>query len=87
MSVVEGAEAAGGIIERWGFPVLVALATGWILRNDVLVPLVDEHRAFLRQLSGTQDRLTGAMAEQTRILQQMEDNLKMRSAQHVTGGN
>lgn len=60
-----------GIIERWGFPVLVALATGWILRNDVLVPLVEEHKIFLRQLSTTQQEISHAMAEQTRVLQKM----------------
>ena len=43
-----------GIIERWGFPTLVAVAIGWVLRNDVLLPLVDEHRAFVRQLGETQ---------------------------------
>ena len=35
------------ILERWGFPVLVALAAGYVLRNDVLLPLVAEHREFV----------------------------------------
>lgn len=50
---------------------MVALATGWILRNDVLVPLVEEHKIFLRQLSTTQQEISHAMAEQTRVLQKM----------------
>ena len=29
------------IIERWGFPTLVAIACGWVLRQDVLLPLVE----------------------------------------------
>jgi hypothetical protein len=56
------------IIERWGFPVLVAVAAGWILRNDVLLPLVEEHRAFVKQLGETQRDISQALTEQTRLL-------------------
>ena len=28
------------VLERWGFPTLVAIAVGWVLRHDVLLPLV-----------------------------------------------
>ncbi len=56
------------IIERWGFPVLVAIAAGWILRNDVLLPLVEEHRSFVKQLGETQREISGAIREQTRLL-------------------
>lgn len=68
MSGQDAASLAGRVIERWGFPVLVALAAGWVLRNDVLVPLVEEHRIFLRELGQTQRELSGAMQEQTRLL-------------------
>jgi hypothetical protein len=64
-------ETASKIIERWGFPVLVALATGWVLRNDVLLPLVDEHRTFVRQLGETQREISTAITEQTRLLYQL----------------
>lgn len=56
------------IIERWGFPVLVAVAAGWILRNDVLLPLVEEHRSFVKQLGETQREISRAVTEQTRLL-------------------
>jgi len=56
------------ILERWGFPTVVALALGWFLRQDVLVPLVDEHKAFVRQLSDTQREIAKAIQEQTRLL-------------------
>jgi len=56
------------IIERWGFPVLVAVAAGWILRNDVLLPLVEEHRSFVKSLSETQREISQAIGEQTRLL-------------------
>lgn len=58
----------GSIMERWGFPVLVAVAAGWILRNDVLLPLVEEHRSFVKSLSETQREISQAVAEQTRLL-------------------
>ena len=56
-------------IERWGFPVVIALAFMYILRVDVLVPLVDEHRLFLRELSNSQQEISSAMREQTRLIQ------------------
>ena len=58
----------GSIMERWGFPVLVALAAGWVLRHDVLLPLVEEHRSFVKSLSETQREISKAVGEQTRLL-------------------
>ena len=60
------------ILERWGFPILVACAAGWVLRNDVLLPLVDEHRSFVRSLSETQKDISKAIQEQTRLLYAMQ---------------
>jgi hypothetical protein len=56
------------IIERWGFPVLVAVACGWMLRQDVLLPLVQAHTKFLEQLGETQKDISTALGEQTRLL-------------------
>ena len=56
------------ILERWGFPTLVAIAIGWVLRNDVLLPLVEEHRTFVRSLSQTQAEISKTVSEQTRLL-------------------
>jgi hypothetical protein len=64
-----------GIIERWGFPTLVALACGWVLRQDVLLPLVDEHRSFVRQLSETQQEISKTIAEQTKLLYALQPRL------------
>lgn len=57
-----------GFLKDYGFPVVVALAAGWILRNDVLLPLVDEHRAFVKSLSETQREISVAITEQTKLL-------------------
>ena len=82
-------EVAAKIIERWGFPVLVACAAGWILRNDVLRPLVQEHQAFVRDLSDTQretskavSEISATMREQTRILEQI-NNTRTRTVMEI----
>ena len=67
------------IIERWGFPVLVALAAGWILRNDVLLPLVEEHRTFVKQLGETQREISSAISEQTRLLYALQPKAAQES--------
>ena len=56
------------IMERWGFPVLVAIAVGYVMRQDVLLPLVEAHRQFLAQLGETQREIATAVQEQTRLL-------------------
>lgn len=61
-----------GILERWGFPTLVAIAVGWVLRHDVLLPLVEEHRSFVKELSSTQREISKAMSEQTRLLYRLQ---------------
>jgi hypothetical protein len=61
-------ETMFSILERWGFPTLVAIACGWVLRADVLLPLVEEHRAFVKSLSETQREISKAVSEQTRLL-------------------
>lgn len=71
------------VIERWGFPVLVALAAGWVLRHDVLLPLVEEHRTFMRQLSETQREIGQALNEQTRLLYALQGNKAGATSQPV----
>jgi hypothetical protein len=66
----------GSIMERWGFPVLVALAAGWVLRHDVLLPLVEEHRSFVKSLSETQREISQAVNEQTRLLYALQPRSK-----------
>lgn len=65
-------ETLFSVLERWGFPTLVAIAVGWVLRHDVLLPLVEEHRTFVRSLSETQSEISKAVSEQTRLLYEMK---------------
>lgn len=67
-------ESLHSILERWGFPVLVAVAAGWILRNDVLLPLVEEHRSFVKQLGETQKEIGTVLKEQTKLLYAIQTN-------------
>jgi len=73
------------VIERWGFPVLVAIAAGWILRNDVLLPLVEEHRAFVKQLGETQREISQAITEQTRLLYELRPRTSMTKPETKNG--
>lgn len=71
----ETKETLFSIIERWGFPTLVALALGYFLRQDVLLPLVEEHRSFVRQLSETQREIGQAITEQTKLLYALQPRM------------
>lgn len=68
MSGAEVSETLKTVIERWGFPTLVALAAGYVLRQDVLLPLVEQHSAFIHTISESQKDIAGAVQEQTRLL-------------------
>lgn len=61
-------EFAKTIIERWGFPTLVAMAAGYCLRQDVLLPLVEQHSMFLTTITQTQKEISEAMQDQTKLL-------------------
>lgn len=81
------AGTVGNVLERWGFPVLVALACGWVLRADVLLPLVEEHRSFVRNLGETQREISKALGEQTRLLYAMQshhEQMQQRTVREVT---
>lgn len=68
MSGTEVSETLKVVIERWGFPTVVALAAGYVLRQDVLLPLVDQHSVFLHTIAESQKEIAQAVNEQTRLL-------------------
>lgn len=57
-----------GILERWGFPTLVALGLAFFIRQDLLMPLLEEHRLTLKEVRETQREIADAVNEQTRLL-------------------
>ena len=75
------------ILERWGFPVLVALAAGWMLRNDVLIPLTEDHRALIRTVSETQREIAKSVEEQTRLLYALQPREARVGAPATSGTN
>jgi hypothetical protein len=64
----ETKETVFGILERWGFPTLVALALAFFIRQDLLLPLLEEHRLPLKEVRETQREIADAVNEQTRLL-------------------
>lgn len=68
MSGSEVSETLKTVIERWGFPTVVALAAGYVLRQDVLLPLVEQHSVFLTTIAQSQKEIAEAVNEQTRLL-------------------
>lgn len=56
------------VIERWGLPTLACLAAMYVLRYDVLLPLVEQHSAFLKTIAESQKDIATAVQEQTRLL-------------------
>jgi len=57
-----------GIMERWGFPTLVALGLAFFIRQDLLMPLLEEHRLTLKEVRETQREIADAVNDQTRLL-------------------
>lgn len=61
-------ETIFSLLRDYGFSVVVALACLYVGRQDVLLPLVKAHTAFLDKLATTQVEIAEAMQEQTRLL-------------------
>jgi hypothetical protein len=68
-----------GIMEKWGFPTLVALALAFFIRQDLLLPLLEEHRLTLKEVRETQREIADAIGDQTRLL------LSIQSGKPVVG--
>lgn len=76
MSGADVSETMKTILERWGFPTLVAIAAGVVLRYDVLLPLVQQHSAFLVTIAESQKEISEAVKEQTKLLYALKPELR-----------
>ena len=76
MSGAEMSETMKTVLERWGFPTLVAVAAGVVLRYDVLLPLVQQHSAFLSTIAESQKEISEAVKEQTKLLYALKPELR-----------
>ena len=56
------------LLDRYGLPTLVACAAMYFLRQDVLLPLVEQHSIFLNTIATSQKEISEAVREQTKLL-------------------
>ena len=56
------------ILKDYGFATVLACALLWVGRQDIILPMVQAHRDFLRQVAETQKEISAAISEQTRLL-------------------
>ena len=68
MSRDEAISLAHRIIERWGFPTLVAISLLYFIRVYLVLPMVEAHVKFLDEMTSTQRDIVQTMQEQTRLL-------------------
>ncbi len=71
VSSVDVYEAALRMLERYGFGLVLATAILWFVRTDLVLPMVDAHKSFLREMSATQHDISRAIQEQTRLIYAM----------------
>lgn len=57
-----------GLLREYGFATLLACALLYVGRQDIIVPMVEAHREFLRDIAVTQREISKAVTEQTRLL-------------------
>jgi hypothetical protein len=56
------------MLAKYGFSTVVAVGLAFFIRQDLLIPLLDEHRLTLREVRETQREIADAIGEQTRLL-------------------
>jgi len=59
------------ILREYGFATLVACALLYVGRQDIIVPMVEAHREFLKDIASTQREISKAVAEQTKLLYEL----------------
>lgn len=81
MSGQQVTETAKLIIERYGLPSLVAAGALFVLRQDVMLPLVDAHKNFLTTIAQSQREIADAVKEQTKLLYALQPRSNERKEQ------
>ena len=75
------------ILERYGFATLVACALLFVGRQDIILPMVEAHRDFLREVAETQKEIGQAIAEQTRLLYALQPKSAAARLPETEGAN
>lgn len=66
------------LLERWGLPTLAAVALAVFIRQDLLLPILDEHRLTLKEVRETQREIASAITEQTKLLYALQTSIDDR---------
>ena len=69
-------DAAFKMAEKYGFGLLLSTAILWFVRTDIVLPMVQAHQEFLREIAKTQQDISRAMGEQTKIMYVLEQRLQ-----------
>ena len=68
MSSMDVYDAALRMAERYGFGLFLATFVLWFVRVDIVLPMVEAHASFLKEMAHTQRDIAEAVHEQTRLL-------------------
>ena len=60
------------ILKDYGFATVLACALLFVGRQDIILPMVEAHREFLREVAATQKEISAAISEQTRLLDALQ---------------
>lgn len=63
------------LLREYGFATLVACFLGYVGRQDVILPMVESHKAFLKEIAETQREISQAVGEQTKLLYALQPRL------------
>lgn len=83
MSSMDVYETALRMLERYGFGLVLASLVLWFVRVDLVLPMVEAHTQFLKEMAQTQRDITQAVHEQTRLLYALQPTEKTLT---VSGG-
>ena len=87
VSSVDVYETALRMIERYGFGLVLATAILWFVRTDLVLPMVDAHRSFLKEMAATQRDISQAIQEQTRLLYAIQPKSAASGMPDTEGAN
>lgn len=62
------------MVERYGFGIVLATAVLWFVRTDLVLPMVEAHQQFLKEMATTQKDISAALREQTQVLHALQSS-------------
>jgi hypothetical protein len=84
MSSIEVYETALRMVERYGFGLVLASLVLWFVRVDIVIPMVEAHSQFLKEMSLTQRDIATAVHDQTKLLYALRDSQERAYTTSIT---